>query len=123
MAEKQPEKPSQVDIYYERTHSYRLYHVDGAHGGITPRGNLTFDLYVDRPEIPKMIRREVSEHGKLGDEISRGGRKGILRQIECGVVLDFQAAANLHDWLGEMLDRAQQHGIFEKAEEENGEDS
>ena len=110
--------PVQIDIYYDRTPSYRVYHVDGAHGGWTGKAYLAFDFYVEQSPSPQVIRHNVDDKGQLGDIVARGGREGIVRQSECGVIMDFMAAVQFHAWLGERIEHAQRVGLvkIEKGE-------
>lgn len=121
-----------LDVHFDRSPSYQLHHVDGVHGGIAPNGeHLVFDLYVERTPNPKLIRHEVEVEDQadlpdgavsLGDEISRGGREGVLRESECGVVMSWGAVLRLHNWLGEKIEEAKDAGILEKDEPQNADD-
>lgn len=119
----QSKEGSKVDIHFDQSPSYRTYHVDGAHGGIAPQGtHLAFDFYVERQTHPKLVRHELNEDGSLGDEVSRGGRDGVVRESQCGVVMDWDAVLRLHNWLSQQIERAQQAGIIQQ-EETNDDES
>lgn len=120
------EKADKIDVHYDQSPSYRTFHVDGVHGGVSPRGDhLVFDLYAEKRPNPKLIRHGIEEvegeRTKLGDEISRGGREGILREAQCGIAIDWGAALRLYEWLGEQIQTARDAGIIDIEEQQNNE--
>jgi hypothetical protein len=88
-----------IDIYYKKTNNYRTYHVDGVFGGVTPRGKFYIELYIDRSPTPQTIRHKIDEDGKIGDEVNREGKEGIIREIEAGLIMDYDVARSIRDWL------------------------
>lgn len=96
-------KIADIDFHYLKTNSYRTYHVDGIFGGLTSRGNLYAELFLERNATPKMVKHKVKETGELGDEILREGKKGFIRQIECGLMMDINTAKTFHTWLGDKI--------------------
>ena len=95
----QKKQNNEVTIHYLKTASYRTYHVDGVYGGITPKGGLYCELFIDRNVTPQTVTHEVTEEGHLGTEKQRSGKKGLIREIECGLVLDINTAIALKNWL------------------------
>jgi len=61
-------------------------------------------------QLPQIINYEVEEEGSIGREISRTGKKGIIRQIEAGFVLDVETAMLLRKWIDERLNLLEQSG-------------
>jgi len=97
------EKISDMEVHYLKTGSYRTYHVDGIFGGLSPRGILYVEPFVERAPTPTMIKHEITADGRLGEEILRQGKSGVIREIECGLIMDFNTAKTLHKWLGEKI--------------------
>jgi len=95
---------SKVKINYKKTDSYRSYLVDGIFGGLTPSGKLYVELFTERQVTPQSIEYLVAEDGKLGQEIKREGKEGLVRQIEAGLVMDVDMAEVLIGWLREKLE-------------------
>ena len=105
--------PNSIDIHYTRISSYRVYHVDGIYGGRTPDGKyLTFDLFRHRNPSPTLVSHEIDESGKLGKVIDMVVRGGMSREIEAGLVIDFEVANMIRDWLNERISE------WERKEEE-----
>jgi hypothetical protein len=92
--------PSSIKIYYRKANFFRVVHVDGAIGGITPTRNIFVSLYNQRTPLPRMIEQRFSpEDGTLGEEIGRGGKSGLFREMEVGIVLTAPVARELAKFL------------------------
>ena len=100
-----------IKFHYLKSSYYRVIHVDGAIGGVTPTGEVFFSLYSQRPPIPDLTVQLVSESGQLVEEIKeeRQGRDGVVREVEAGLVMSLPVASQLRDWLTQRID------ILEKA--------
>jgi hypothetical protein len=102
MSDKKPE----MTFKYIFTYDYNPVYVNGAHGGISPRGELVMNFYLERPPLPNAITHEITSSGGIGTETkvepSDLGRS-LVRQVINGVVLNYQTARDLHYWLGEQL--------------------
>jgi hypothetical protein len=91
--------PSAVKFHYIKGSGFRVVHADGVIGGITPNRGIFLSLFSERAAIPKMIELAVNADGSLGDEKSREGREGVVREIEVGVMLNKQTAKDIATWL------------------------
>ena len=68
--------------------------------GLTPKGNLYLELFIERRPTPTKIRHKISSAGQLvGDPIAVESRIGFVREIECGLLLDMNTAKVIRDWL------------------------
>ena len=62
----------QMRFFYLKNPAFRVVHVDGAVGGVTPRGRIPMAVYSERPAIPQSsvhsVVGGVHQHGtgKLG---------------------------------------------------------
>jgi hypothetical protein len=91
--------PEIIDVHYLKTSSYRSYYVDGIFGGPTAHGKLYIELFLERSVTPQIIQHKVTAEGTLGEEIDRIGKKGIIREIEAGLIMDISIAKIFRDWL------------------------
>ena len=89
-------QPQEIRFYYLKSNQFRVVHVDGAHGGITPRGFIQMALFSERAPIP---RETVQDEN--GREISekRVERKGLVREIEIEAIFTLETAKMLRTWL------------------------
>ena len=102
MSNKKPE----VTFKYIFNYAYNPTYVNGAHGGLTPRGELVMNFYLERPPLPQEITHELDANGMIGNVVSEepsGLKNSMVRYIDNGVVLNFESARTLHFWLGERL--------------------
>lgn len=97
MAETKP--PSSIKLHHEKGNFFRVIHVDGAIGGITPTREIFMSLFSQRAAIPKVIEQALTTEGQLGAEVGREGKSGIFRELEIGVVLTPTTARQIATWL------------------------
>lgn len=89
------EMPSTLKFHFIKSNFFRVVHTDGAIGGLTPSRQIFISLYSERAAIPRVIEMTISPEGSLGDEISRVGKNGIVRELEMGIILNAHAAEQL----------------------------
>ena len=100
--------PSTIKFYHEKGNFFRVIHVDGAIGGLTPTRDIFMSLYSQRIAIPKIIEQSLSLEGKVGEEVKREGKEGIFRELEIGVVLSPTTARQIAEWLIRQADLVEQ---------------
>jgi hypothetical protein len=92
-----------VTFHYIKSPSYRVIHVDGALGGVTPSGMLHFSLYSERPAIPRKVTHFLDEKGRLSGVQEIEAREGVVREMDVDAVMTLESARALHQWLGEKI--------------------
>ncbi len=97
-------KANPIDVHYIKTGNYRTYHVDGIYGGLTNDG-VHIQPFVQRFPTPQCIQQEITPEGLLGKEVPNGreGKKGIVREIDSGFVMNIEVATVLRDWLSNKI--------------------
>jgi hypothetical protein len=111
MSHKKPE----FTFKYIFADTYNPVYVNGAHGGVTPRGELVVNFYLERQPLPRAITHELNPNGTIGSEAAMEPgdlNKSLVRFISNGVVLTYQTAQELHYWLGEKI---KEMGTLEQA--------
>lgn len=99
------QKP-EISFKYVFNYNYNPAYVNGAHGGISPRGELVVHFYLERPALPSSITHEVTPHGAIGREsavLPEDLAATMVRFIDTGVVMNYENARSFHSWLGEQL--------------------
>lgn len=62
------------------------------------------EFFVERMATPTKIVQELNtDDGTLGKMVSSEGKKGIVREIECGIALDLDGARALNEWLSNKI--------------------
>jgi hypothetical protein len=100
----------ELEFHFEKANFFRVIHVDGAFGGISPANQLIhMSVFSERQPIPKLIVQKV-DHGLLGEEVSekRVVKSGIFREIEADLVMSVDIAIAIRGWLDERITQIQQ---------------
>ena len=99
-------KKSQIIFKYLFAEDYNPVYVNGAHGGVSPRGELVVHFYLERSGIPVAITQEINPNGTIGeviDEVPADFNQTLYRAVESGIVLNYESARTIHAWLGERV--------------------
>ncbi|MEE8484374.1 MAG: hypothetical protein V3S46_07225, partial [Nitrospinota bacterium] len=101
MSNKKSPIPSSLDFYYIKTEQYRVFHVDGMFGGVSPSGKIFADLFVQKIPLPQIMKHKIAVDGKVGEEVKnkRVGKEGVVRVVEAGLIMDIDTAISFRDWL------------------------
>lgn len=96
--------PGRVVYRYEKNPDYRVIFANGAIGGVTPRGDIKFDLFIEYLETPEETVHSITPDG-LGPEIERTPHgPGFTRQSQIGVIMSPGQAKSLAYWLMGQVD-------------------
>ena len=90
--------PKEVIFHYQKSNHFRVIHVDGAYGGISPNGFLHFALYNERGAIPKISKIDLSPEADRTDTVV-DTLGGYVREVEIDVIMDINAASSFYRWL------------------------
>ena len=103
------EPQATISFHYLKADGHRTIHVDGAHGGINPQGDLAVSLYCERFPIPQeQIHPVELPSGRVLDPaISTKGKVGIIREIEVTMHLTLASAKLLGEFLIKKADEIQ----------------
>ncbi|MGD0843910.1 MAG: hypothetical protein ABSA06_06030 [Geobacteraceae bacterium] len=102
MSQNKPE----LKFKYIFDYGYNPVYANGAHGGVSPRGELVMNFYLERMALPESITHEINPNGTIGSETAAEPADlahSMVRFIEAGVVMNYQNARELHLWLGERV--------------------
>lgn len=99
-------KKPELTFKYIFNYAYNPVYVNGAHGGISPRGELVMNFYLERPPLPEEIKHAINPNGTIGDvtaEEPHDLSSSMVRYIDNGVILNYESARTIHYWIGERL--------------------
>jgi hypothetical protein len=99
----------EIEFYFEKSHIFRVIHVDGAVGAIVPTNRLIhMAVFSERAPVPKKMVHKVTgvvlgaaAGGILGPEVTekREIRQGVFREIEADLVFSVETAIAIRAWL------------------------
>jgi hypothetical protein len=94
---------TEIDIDFLKSAHFRVIHVDGAWGGVSPHLNIHMTVYNERPAIPQKMVHAVTPDGELGPELSKRSRAALVREVEADLIMNLSTAKALHEWLGKQI--------------------
>jgi hypothetical protein len=101
-----------ITFKYIFTYDYNPVYVNGAHGGVSPRGEIVANFYLERQPLPNEISHALNPDGSIGADIVAVDPENlsstIVRYVSNGVVLNHQNAKVLHSWLGDKIAELEQ---------------
>ncbi len=105
---KQSEIPSEITFHFKKSNLFRVIHVDGAVGNLTPKGNVFMTMYSERASLPDWARHQIVEGGRIGEQAELHTESlGIMRELEVGMIIDLPTAKALISWLSNMINQAE----------------
>jgi len=104
----------ELKIKFDRTPSYKVYHTDGVHGGITPQSDLLLNFYSEEQPIPDKSIHSVEEGRMSEPQNVYESDVDIIRHVEGGLAMDMDTAISLWQWLGGNLRHAVEIGEIEE---------
>ena len=101
-----------ITFKYIFKYDYNPVYVNGAHGGVSPRGEIVANFYLERQPLPNEITHALNPDGSIGADIvavdPENLNSTIVRYVSQGVVLNYQNAKVLYNWLGDKIAELEQ---------------
>lgn len=99
-------KKPEITFKYIFPYDYNPLYINGAHGGVSPRGEIVANFFVERPPLPLAVSHEITPEGAIGPETTvepSDLKASMVRYVSTGIILNYQSARELHQWLGEKI--------------------
>jgi hypothetical protein len=97
-----------ISFKYIFKYDYNPVYINGAHGGVSPRGEIIANFYLERQPLPNEITHAINPDGSIGADVIEVDPENlnsiIVRYVSSGVVLNLQNAKALHAWLGDKIE-------------------
>ena len=91
-----------ITFDYIKGQCFRVIHVDGAQGGVGPRGLIQVAVFSERWPIPQKSTHAFDQNtAKLGEEIvsKRVSRDAVVREVEAELIMTPETAMIIAEWL------------------------
>lgn len=101
-----------INFKYIFSEDYNPQYVNGAFGGIGPKGEIIIHFYCERGAVPYQVKHHLDESGHLLDPVyiePEDFEGSFVRYIQSGVILDRARAIEIYNWLGNMLGNDDEH--------------
>lgn len=105
-----------IKFDYIKSNYFRVIHVDGVSGGITPNFDIHVAFWNERPPIPKHVEYEVLSNGEVIEKID--GTEAIVREVEVSMILNAETAQIIIEWLQNQLEEIHEYTDEEEEEHE-----
>ncbi len=87
----------EVHFRYIKASDYKSHHVDGIHGGLTGRGLLHMNFFVEKQPFPDTETYVLEENSlKLSSEKKT---EPAIREVEGALIMDYNTMKSMRDWL------------------------
>lgn len=96
-------RPTELEIFFEKTPSFRTIHADGAWGGLTGQLGLHVAFFSESREPPESIVYVAEGAAAPEKPNSRTGRERVVRQIEVEVFMTLETARGLRAFLDDKI--------------------
>lgn len=96
-----------IKFKYIFADDYNPKYVNGAYGGITPKGEITVNFFFERQGLPISETHEIATDGKLSNSIDTEPedlQKSMIRFVDTGVILNLASAKEIISWLSEKVE-------------------
>jgi hypothetical protein len=97
--------PSEIQFFFELDRDYRSIACNGAWGGITPRGDIHVDFFIEKQGVPESVTQRVAEDGTLGAISEMKPEKRIVRRLQVGILMTAEEAKNLVKFLSDKIEQ------------------
>ena len=100
-----------VAFKYVFRYDYNPVYVNGAHGGVSPRGDLVVNFYLERQPLPNELTHGINPDGSIGNVVAvdpEDLNASLVRYVTNGMVLNYQDARDIHRWLGDKIEEMEQ---------------
>jgi len=104
MTEQDLDRPDDLkqQVTFIKSSQFRVIYVEGAYGGLSPRGRISFALYNERTPIPQATEVGRNPDGNF-EEVLKDSKVGIVREVEAQLTMGLDEAAELARWLTERV--------------------
>ena len=99
------EERNVIRFEFEKTPQFRNIHVDGAFGGLAPKGLINMAIFNERQPIPKATAHVLKDDHHLGEELvdARDVRSSVFRSVEANLIMDLPTAISIQGWLADKI--------------------
>jgi hypothetical protein len=126
MAKPKKQKKKTLTFRYIIPDDLRDYYINGAHGGVTPRNEISMHLYSERIPIPLSVTYNITKDHNLSEDKKPEYGADVIRLVQSSVVMDVSTAIAIRDWLDDkikFIEKAEEKKELEKKEISDGTNS
>lgn len=96
-----------IKFVYKFPDNYNPVYINGAYGGVTPKGEIVANFYLERHPLPYTEAVTIDESGRIAGPVQitepQGHDANVLRYVSTGVVMNLESAKLLQEWLDQQI--------------------
>lgn len=96
-------KLKQIEFNFQYDPAYRIIPTNGVWGGLTPRGDIKLDFFVESTATPERIINAINNDGSLGEEIERSPNRKLVRHVQVGILMSITEAESIVNFISAKL--------------------
>ncbi|KXA89244.1 hypothetical protein AKJ37_01955 [candidate division MSBL1 archaeon SCGC-AAA259I09] len=90
-----------ISIFQKKKEDYDIHTVNGAYGGISPRGDFVINFFHEHRDIPEKEEIQIDEKG---ERESPEEEESYVRDFKVGISLSPEQALNIANWMIEHIE-------------------
>ncbi|MDR3358430.1 MAG: hypothetical protein LBN96_06220 [Desulfovibrio sp.] len=104
--------PSKIRYSFRLEPKARLQTAHGVWGGVNSQGEIEMNFYYESEALPPFVEQIVEPDGALGSEFIPEDEelREVTRHIHTRVLLSYNTARGVLEWLEEQLDALEEEG-------------
>lgn len=92
---------------YVKNADFKTVKVDGVYGGITIRGDINMNFYIETVDLPDSLQYTMNERGDIVKEIVAEKKPESTRELSVGINMDMATAKSFVIWLSDKVKLAE----------------
>ena len=97
-------KAKKIKFIHNKPQDYRIYPVNGVWGGVSGRGDLICNFFVEHHEVPKEEVFSIEEDGSLRDINKKPKEEArAIRDLQVGILVNREQAVSIANWMLEKV--------------------
>lgn len=90
----------QLKFSFEYDPGYRIVAANGVWAGVTARGDIQLDFFVESHGVPAEVVNLITPEGSLGPELTRSpAERKFVRRVQVGILLSIGQADDIADFI------------------------
>lgn len=115
-----------IKYKYKFPSDYNPKYTNGVYGGITSKGEIWINFFLERAGIPKSQTHELESEQLADKEIKKIGKeirdeiepqdfdRQMIRFLQAGVIMNYPTAKTVHEWLGRHLETLEKSDLLDQ---------
>ena len=99
--------PKNYNFKFVKNPDFRTVKADGVYGGVTVRGEINMNFYVDTIDLPKNQLYSMDSKGAITKEIPVEKKAESIRELITGINMDLETTKSVILWLNDKVKQAE----------------